>query len=147
PIARCPAVAGVCRCRRAVAELARVPPEQPEVWRLRPRRTPRLARRLTLLDTSDDSHYTPPRCGWVPPSRKKIRSTGNGGPCAPARSPLLSIARSRHLLSTRQPKRGDMESPAHYWTDRPVCVTGGTGFLGYHLVRRLVDHRARVRVL
>jgi dihydroflavonol-4-reductase len=35
----------------------------------------------------------------------------------------------------------------NFWAGRPVCVTGGTGFLGYHLVRQLLDLRARVRVL
>lgn len=33
-----------------------------------------------------------------------------------------------------------------FWKDRTVCVTGGTGFLGYHLVNTLVDAGARVRV-
>jgi dihydroflavonol-4-reductase len=34
-----------------------------------------------------------------------------------------------------------------YWAGRPVCVTGGTGFLGYHLVRLLSERGAVVRVL
>src|SRR5262249_4658270 len=34
-----------------------------------------------------------------------------------------------------------------FWTGLPVCVTGGTGFLGYHLVRQLLDLGADVRVL
>ncbi len=33
-----------------------------------------------------------------------------------------------------------------FWADRTVCVTGGTGFLGFHLVRQLLDHGAIVRV-
>lgn len=33
-----------------------------------------------------------------------------------------------------------------YWAGRTVCVTGGTGFLGYHLVKVLTDLAARVRV-
>lgn len=33
-----------------------------------------------------------------------------------------------------------------YWAGRTVCVTGGTGFLGYHLVKLLGDLGARVRV-
>jgi dihydroflavonol-4-reductase len=33
-----------------------------------------------------------------------------------------------------------------YWSGRTVCVTGGTGFLGYHLVRLLGDMGARVRI-
>ncbi len=34
-----------------------------------------------------------------------------------------------------------------FWDGTPVCVTGGSGFLGYHLVRLLLDLGARVRVL
>ncbi len=34
-----------------------------------------------------------------------------------------------------------------FWTGKQVCVTGGTGFLGYHLVRQLIDRGAQVRVL
>jgi dihydroflavonol-4-reductase len=33
-----------------------------------------------------------------------------------------------------------------YWSGRTVCVTGGTGFLGYHLVRILGALGARVRI-
>lgn len=33
-----------------------------------------------------------------------------------------------------------------FWYGRTVCVTGGTGFLGYHLVQALVEIGARVRV-
>jgi dihydroflavonol-4-reductase len=33
-----------------------------------------------------------------------------------------------------------------YWSGRAVCVTGGTGFLGYHLVKLLGEVGARVRV-
>jgi dihydroflavonol-4-reductase len=33
-----------------------------------------------------------------------------------------------------------------YWSGRTVCVTGGTGFLGFHLVRLLGELGARVRV-
>jgi dihydroflavonol-4-reductase len=33
-----------------------------------------------------------------------------------------------------------------YWSGRRVCVTGGTGFLGYHLVKLLGEFGARVRV-
>jgi dihydroflavonol-4-reductase len=32
------------------------------------------------------------------------------------------------------------------WFDRTVCVTGGAGFLGLHLVQQLRDHGAAVRV-
>jgi dihydroflavonol-4-reductase len=32
------------------------------------------------------------------------------------------------------------------WAGRTVCVTGGTGFLGYHLVRALGEAGAKVRV-
>jgi dihydroflavonol-4-reductase len=33
-----------------------------------------------------------------------------------------------------------------YWAGRSVCVTGGTGFLGYHLVKVLDEVGVRVRV-
>jgi dihydroflavonol-4-reductase len=34
-----------------------------------------------------------------------------------------------------------------FWADKRVCVTGGTGFLGYHLVRQLLAGGAQVRVV
>src|SRR5262245_51822889 len=34
-----------------------------------------------------------------------------------------------------------------FWTGRGVCVTGGSGFLGYHLVRQLLALGAEVRTL
>ena len=34
-----------------------------------------------------------------------------------------------------------------FWAGKHVCVTGGTGFLGSHLVAQLVELGARVRVL
>lgn len=34
-----------------------------------------------------------------------------------------------------------------FWSGKRVCVTGGTGLLGYQIVKRLVDMNARVRVL
>src|SRR5947207_2473154 len=34
-----------------------------------------------------------------------------------------------------------------FWTGKRVCVTGGSGFLGFHLVQRLLARGARVRVL
>jgi dihydroflavonol-4-reductase len=40
-----------------------------------------------------------------------------------------------------------MEPSGEYWTGRRVCVTGGTGLLGSHLVRLLLECAARVRVL
>jgi dihydroflavonol-4-reductase len=36
---------------------------------------------------------------------------------------------------------------ARFWAGKRVCVTGGTGFLGYHLVRQLCALGAEVRVL
>jgi dihydroflavonol-4-reductase len=35
----------------------------------------------------------------------------------------------------------------NFWTDRRVCVTGGTGFLGWQIVRQLCDLGADVRIL
>src|SRR5262249_6671679 len=40
-----------------------------------------------------------------------------------------------------------MEPNPRFWARTRVCVTGGTGFLGYHLVQRLVSLGARVTVL
>src|SRR6185312_3414415 len=40
-----------------------------------------------------------------------------------------------------------MRPDSRFWAGLPVCVTGGTGFLGYHLVRQLLDLGAEVRVL
>jgi CDP-glucose 4,6-dehydratase len=37
--------------------------------------------------------------------------------------------------------------PTGFWTDRPVAVTGATGFLGSHVVSHLVDAGAHVVVL
>lgn len=34
-----------------------------------------------------------------------------------------------------------------YWSGRRVCVTGGTGFLGWQIVRQLLDRGAAVNVL
>jgi dihydroflavonol-4-reductase len=34
-----------------------------------------------------------------------------------------------------------------FWRDRPVCITGGSGFLGYHLALELLALGARVRLL
>lgn len=36
---------------------------------------------------------------------------------------------------------------ASFWRDRPVAVTGATGFLGSHLVEHLVDLGALVTIL
>ena len=33
-----------------------------------------------------------------------------------------------------------------FWSGRQVCVTGGTGFLGYQIVKRLLEYGASVRV-
>jgi len=40
-----------------------------------------------------------------------------------------------------------MEPNPIFWAGRRVCVTGGTGFLGGHLVRQLLQLNAEVRVL
>lgn len=40
-----------------------------------------------------------------------------------------------------------MEADRAFWEERPVCVTGGTGLLGFQLVRALRELGARVRVL
>jgi dihydroflavonol-4-reductase len=40
-----------------------------------------------------------------------------------------------------------MTSNAAFWKDKRVCVTGGTGFLGAHLVEQLLRFAAHVRVL
>jgi dihydroflavonol-4-reductase len=39
----------------------------------------------------------------------------------------------------------DLRSP--FWKGRRVCVTGGTGFLGSHIVKQLLEQQARVRIL
>ena len=33
-----------------------------------------------------------------------------------------------------------------FWSGRSVCVTGGTGFLGWHIVQQLLELGARVRI-
>lgn len=40
-----------------------------------------------------------------------------------------------------------MQPSPSFWAGRLVCVTGGSGFLGFHLVRKLRELKARVRVL
>jgi dihydroflavonol-4-reductase len=40
-----------------------------------------------------------------------------------------------------------MELDERFWVDKRVCVTGGTGFLGWHIVQDLLAHDCRVRVL
>lgn len=40
-----------------------------------------------------------------------------------------------------------MQANLQFWSGKRVCVTGGTGFLGWHLVRCLLPLAAHVRVL
>jgi dihydroflavonol-4-reductase len=40
-----------------------------------------------------------------------------------------------------------MEPDTQFWRDKRVCVTGGTGLLGYQIVKCLLALRARVRIL
>ena len=40
-----------------------------------------------------------------------------------------------------------MDHRTNYWAGKRVCVTGGTGFLGFHLVQKLRERDAEVRVL
>jgi dihydroflavonol-4-reductase len=44
-------------------------------------------------------------------------------------------------------REATMKTSADFWQGKRVCVTGGTGFLGYHIVRLLLDQGARVTVL
>ncbi|HEV3444554.1 MAG TPA: NAD-dependent epimerase/dehydratase family protein, partial [Gemmataceae bacterium] len=53
----------------------------------------------------------------------------------------------RRESASEQDKDAIMEPSPAFWTGKQVCVTGGTGFLGYHLVLRLLELGARVRVL
>jgi dihydroflavonol-4-reductase len=40
-----------------------------------------------------------------------------------------------------------MQPDQTYWAHKLVCVTGGTGFLGWHLVRELLPRARHVRIL
>src|SRR5580658_3765674 len=44
-------------------------------------------------------------------------------------------------------RRSVMHPNPRFWSGKQVCVTGGTGFLGWHLVKQLRALGARVRVL
>src|SRR6185312_6331666 len=50
------------------------------------------------------------------------------------------IAPACHDRLRTEPRR-------EFWHGMPVCVLGGTGFLGSHLIERLLHHGARVRDL
>jgi dihydroflavonol-4-reductase len=50
------------------------------------------------------------------------------------------LGRGRSEMLSGQPNAG-------YWSGRRVCVTGGTGFLGWHLAQQLLALGADVRVL
>src|SRR5262245_16477609 len=54
----------------------------------------------------------------------------------------------RNVMSSHTAPPGRPRLPdARFWEGKEVCVTGGTGFLGYQIVRQLLDLGARVRVL
>src|SRR5205823_2433377 len=54
---------------------------------------------------------------------------------------------SRKRRITRSPGGKIMRQPTRmFWQGKPVCITGGSGFLGYQLVRQLLDLGADVRV-
>jgi hypothetical protein len=40
-----------------------------------------------------------------------------------------------------------MQPDQRFWAGKRVCATGGTGFLGWHLVRELLPRAADVRIL
>jgi dihydroflavonol-4-reductase len=40
-----------------------------------------------------------------------------------------------------------MQADPRFWAGKRVCVTGGTGFLGWHLVQHLLSLKAHVRIL
>src|SRR5262245_13773011 len=65
------------------------------------------------------------------------------GLSSPAPDPVVA-RRARFPVSV--PAARYVMRPESAWQDRLVCVTGGTGFLGYHLVTQLLDAGARVRV-
>jgi dihydroflavonol-4-reductase len=95
--------------------------------------------------------------GGVPPSPvafiPRLRGRGSGlrrlGRGCPVRPIRLDRSGPFWFDTADQgpPGGAGMEADRGYWRGRSVCVTGGTGLLGFQLVRALVGLGAKVRVL